>query len=114
MDITTPRALCEADAVREQDNGVQFTEQEPGEADAEKEREIRVTKGVLTPCGTRGWEGLDVKASRIPGAGRGLFVSAGFKKGDTLCEYVSVDSPQLPTKAAIKLQVRCLGRIPNY
>jgi len=62
-------------------------------------------KGVLTPRKGHGWEGLEVKESLLEGAGDGLFTTASYKKGETVCEYVSIETENLTTKVAIKLEV---------
>jgi hypothetical protein len=62
-------------------------------------------KGVLTPRKGHGWEGLEVKESLLEGAGDGLFATVFYKKGETVCEYVSVETENLTTKVAIKLEV---------
>ena len=62
-------------------------------------------KGVLTPRKGHGWEGLEVKESLLEGAGDGLFTTASYKKGETVCEYVSIETANLTTKVAIKLEV---------
>ncbi|POM73048.1 Hypothetical protein PHPALM_10140 [Phytophthora palmivora] len=46
-------------------------------------------------------DGLEVRDSKIPGAGKGLFATKHYARGSTICEYSGV---VLPNEAALKLK----------